>query len=112
MRRLGRPPIDFVEYTERLQRSFGTAIRALPSEADYRELLEGTGFVVLRTLYTPSALAQEMYEILQFFALCMGWRTASERHFVLYPFFKLVDFVAGRRRGTGCIMIAQRTPSA
>jgi ubiquinone/menaquinone biosynthesis C-methylase UbiE len=108
MRRLAGGPASYDEYTARLQASFGTALRYLPNEAYYHELLERYGFRIVKTAFTPSAAAIEALERIQFFALCLGWPTYGPAYFVLYPLLKIMDLVKPTPRGTGCIMVAQR----
>jgi len=107
MQKLGRAPRDYDDYTSRLQESFGTALRHLPDERFYRELLRAVGFEVVETVFTPAAAAQEFYERLQYIALCCRRATFGPQYFVLYPLVKLLNYLGGKRRGTGCVMVAR-----
>lgn len=107
MRRLGRAPRDYDDYTERLQTSFGTALKRLPSEQYYREVLDSVGYEIIETTFTPSAAAHEFYERMQFIALCFGRPTFSPVHFVFYPLMLLMNVLGRKRRGTGCVMVAR-----
>jgi ubiquinone/menaquinone biosynthesis C-methylase UbiE len=109
LRALGRAPADYESYTERLQATFGTAWKKPPDEAYYHRVLAEFGFAVTRTVFTPSAAAQEAYERLQFVFLCFGLPTFGPSHFLFYPAFKLRDVVRRDPRGTGCVMVARRT---
>jgi ubiquinone/menaquinone biosynthesis C-methylase UbiE len=106
MRKFGRAPRDYDDYTEQLQTSFGTALMRLPDEQYYRDVLDSVGYQIVDTTFTPSAAAQEFYERLQYVALCTNRPTFSNRHFVFYPLLKLMNFF-GRMRGTGCVMVAR-----
>ncbi len=107
MRKLRRAPRDYEEYTERLQTSFGTALKQLPNERFYRDMLDSVGYEITETRFTPSARAQEFYERFQYVALCCGRATFSPLHFTLYPLLKGINLFGGARRGTGCVMVVK-----
>ncbi|MGE3313513.1 MAG: class I SAM-dependent methyltransferase [Planctomycetaceae bacterium] len=107
MRKLGRAPRDYDDFTEKLQTSFGTALKKLPEEQYYRDVLDSVGYSIVDTKFTPAAAAQEFYERMQFVALCTNRPTFSNRHFALYPLLKALNFLGRRRRGTGCVMVAR-----
>jgi len=108
MRKLGCAPHGYDDYTARLQTSFGTSLKYLPTEDYYHTVLQEVGYRVEQTIFTPSAAAQELFERLQFVALCLGWPTYGAQYFLLYPVFKVIDSLARGRRGTGCVMVARR----
>lgn len=102
---LGLAPKTYDDFTSMLQSSFGTSWKALRDEVYYEDLLSSFGFEIKKVIFSPSQLAQSLFETWQFFDLCLGFKTVGPKYFLLYPILKILDLIKSNPRGTGCIIV-------
>lgn len=100
-------PINYEEYCDILQKSFGTRRNSFMQKEDIHQLLIDNGFVIESTQYTPGYWAGAILSWSQFLLYLRTGKTLSQSSFLLkFIVLSLLSLIDVRRYPGGVLCVA------